>query len=95
MWADASFCLQSTISQLEVRRTQPLFCSQLLTLAGPILEASIGSGLVLSRVQTETTCEEGQIQQLSWKPRVTLYRGFLSSAECDFLIANSREKLGA
>ncbi|KAL1565551.1 procollagen-proline 4-dioxygenase [Salvia divinorum] len=45
------------------------------------------------RVQPNSI-DPSQVVQLSWQPRVFLYRGFLSEEECDYLIYWGRRTMG-
>ncbi|KAE8734515.1 putative prolyl 4-hydroxylase 7 [Hibiscus syriacus] len=60
-------------------------CSGSAEINGSVLQMKIGT----SSVPLDPT----RVTQLSWHPRAFLYKGFLSSEECDHLITLAKDKL--
>ncbi|KAK8268621.1 hypothetical protein V6Z12_D11G077000 [Gossypium hirsutum] len=58
------------------------------------LQAEInGSVLEMKRGTSSVPFDPTRVTQLSWHPRAFLYKGFLSSEECDHLITLAKDKL--
>ncbi|RZR92186.1 hypothetical protein BHM03_00020458 [Ensete ventricosum] len=58
-----------------------------------LLVASIIPGLVPVGVAEPSFYDPNGVTQLSWRPRIFLYRGFLSDEECDHTIKLARNKM--
>ncbi|KAK8359828.1 hypothetical protein V6Z11_A04G122700, partial [Gossypium hirsutum] len=52
-----------------------------------------GSVLEMKRGTSSVPFDPTRVTQLSWHPRAFLYKGFLSSEECDHLITLAKDKL--
>ncbi|KAJ8459296.1 hypothetical protein OPV22_032222 [Ensete ventricosum] len=59
-----------------------------------LLVASIIPGLVPVGVAEPSFYDPNGVTQLSWRPRIFLYRGFLSDEKCDHTIKLARSKDG-
>ncbi|KAE8665669.1 putative prolyl 4-hydroxylase 7 [Hibiscus syriacus] len=52
-----------------------------------------GSVLQMKRGTSSVPLDPSRVTQLSWHPRAFIYKGFLSSEECDHLVTLAKDKL--
>ncbi|GMI98192.1 hypothetical protein like AT3G28480 [Hibiscus trionum] len=57
------------------------------------IHCCLGSAEIMKRGTPSVPLDPTRVTQLSWHPRAFIYKGFLSSEECDHLITLAKDKL--